>query len=226
MKVKGLPIGQGEVWHDRPQRTLALALGAAALAPLAAWVLPAAGWLDPGRFGSWVELPLLAVIAAIALFAVLRRRALATRVGIGLVVGLVGASSYDLVLLLGRQLAPGLALPLAGMDAASWGVNVHHLLGTAAVWGLGYAVLAGKARWYFGVAWAALIWGVIALMAALLPEGARILPATPLVLLTLLAAHVMYGVAIGALNEVLQPAARGQGKIIFLRDYQQKIKQR
>jgi hypothetical protein len=226
MRVKGLPIGQGEVWHDRPQRILALTLAAAAMLPLVAWILPAMGWLAPGRFGAALELPLLGLVAAIATLAVLRRRALAVRVGIGLVVGLVGASCYDLVLLLGRQLAQGLALPLAGADATSWGVNVHHLLGTAAAWGLAYAVVAGKARWYFGVAWAAMVWAAIAAMAAGLPQGAAILPATPMVLAVLLGAHVLYGAAIGGLNQVLQPEPRGQGKIIFLRDYQQKVKQR
>jgi len=226
MKVKGLPIGQGEVWHDRPQRWLALSLAVAALLPLLAWPLAGAGVLSPDRFGATVELPLLGLVAAIALFAVLRRRALAVRVGIGLVVGLVGASCYDLILLLGRQVAPGLALPLAGSDATSWGVNVHHLLGTAAVWALAYAVIAGKARWYYGVAYAMLLWVAIALMATVLPAGTAILPATPLVLGALFGAHVLYGLAIGGLNELLQPEARGQGKIIFLRDYQQKVRQR
>jgi hypothetical protein len=194
--------------------------------PLVAWLVPAMGWLPAGRFGAWMELPLLGLVAAIATLAVLRRRALATRVGVGLVVGLVGASAYDLALLLGRQLVPGLALPLGTPDVARWGVDVVHLLGTAVVWGLAYAVIAGKARWYFGVAWAALIWLPIALMAAVLPLGASILPANPLVLLGLLAAHVAYGTAIGGINQLLQPETRGQGKIIFLRDYQQSVRQR
>lgn len=225
MRVKGLPIGQGEVWHDRPQRMLALALATAALLPLAAWILPGLGLIGPARYGT-LELPLLGLVGMLAAVAVLRRRALALRVGIGLAVGLVGASCYDLLLLLGRQLAPGLGLPLAGMDAARWGVNVYHLLGTAAVWGLAYAVVAGKARWYFGVAWGVILWASVAFMAAVLPQGAVILPATLPVLGALLLVHGLYGAAIGGLNEVLQPEPRGQGKIIFLRDYQQKVRQR
>jgi hypothetical protein len=225
MRVKGLPIGQGEVWHDRPQRTLALALATAALLPLAAWVLPGIGLIAPARFGA-LEAPLLGLVGLLAILAVLRRRALAVRVGIGLAVGLVGASCYDLLLLLGRQLTPGLGLPLAGVDAARWGVNVYHLLGTAAAWGLAYAVVAGKARWYFGAGWGAILWASVAFMAAVLPHGAAILPASLPVLGALLLVHVLYGAAIGGLNQVLQPEPRGQGKIIFLRDYQQKVKQR
>jgi hypothetical protein len=235
MRVKGLPIGQGELWHDPVQRATTLVLVVLALAPFLGWIFPALGVLTPGRYQMWVEPPLLALLAAGCLFAGLRQRTIAARVGVGLVVGLVGALSYDLSLYLARVSVPGVEFPLppfglpigmANGPGEPWPVHLHHWLGAAAAWGLAFALLTGKARWYFGPVWGALMWGLLVVMALLLPRGHLIL-ATPTVgpLVALLAVHLIYGLVIGALNELLQPQLRGKGKIVFLRDYVARVKQ-
>jgi hypothetical protein len=111
----------------------------------------------------------------------------------------------------------GLSLPLFGHD---------HLFVVACVtlgWGLSYALLAGKARWYYGLLWGSLLWGVVVGL-ALLPQGQVVLPMNGL--FTLMGAHLAFGLVTGLLNERIQPSPRGQGKVIFLRDYAARARQR
>jgi hypothetical protein len=235
MRVKGLPIGQGELWHDPIQRATTLTLVLLALAPFLGWIFPAFGVISPGQYQAWVETPLLGVLVGALLFASLRRKALATRVGVGIVVGLVGALIYDLALYLVRIAVPGMDFPLplglpidlAGGLAEPWPLHLHHGLGVVAAWGLAYSILTGKATWFYGLVWSVLIWWLLTLMAVLLPSG-QVFLATPVFgrFAALFSVHVIFGMVIGAMNQFLQPEPRGQGKIVFLRDYVAKVKHR
>lgn len=232
MRVKGLPIGQGELWHDPLLRALTFTLAWMAIAPAVGWALPALGQLSADQYQAWVEPPLLGFLAATCIFGAMRSRVLASRICVGIVVGLVGGLAYDMALAIARTLAPGVQFPLAGsgitggvLDGA-WAAHAAHWLGAAVAWTLAYAVVAGKARWYYGLAWSGLIWALVAAMTVLLPQGSQVCAPTSVALGALLGVHLAFGAVLGALNELLQPETRGQGKIIFLRDYMARVKER
>lgn len=228
MRVKGLPIGQGEVWHDQNQRTATMSLAAFALTPFVCWLLAAANVLSADRYLDVVEPILLGTLVVAVLFVGTRWPAIARRLGAGAVAGLASSLAYNALIALVHPLVPKLVFPLDATAALPPQPGAHglHWLAAGVAWGLAYALVAGKAEWYFGAVWSAMIFAAITLGAIALPQGSLLAGLEPLALAALFAIHAIYGMLLGGLNYALQPEARGRGKIIFLRDYAPKVKQR
>ena len=205
--------------------------------PFVALALPGWGWTSLDTYVNWVAAPLLGVLAAVAAYAWQRYPALAKRIAIGLCVGLLGALTYDTVRIMGEGFgwfSAGTALGMqvlgngATPDWGSMAQNTFLRWGVmGALWGLAYALVAGKAHWGWGVGYG-LAMGTITLAAAwLAPHGALLLQAPSLAgVAGWFAGAAIYGVVLGALNEALQPDTCRNAKIIFLRDYQARGGQR
>lgn len=235
--MRGLPIGHGEVWHDPDQRRLLIGLATLSLLPFCALALPGWGWTSFDTYVAWVAAPLLGVIAAVAAFSTQRYPSLAKRIAIGLCAGLLGALTYDTVRIVGESFgwfSAGTALGMQLMgtgtppNLAAMAENTFlRWVVMGALWGLAYALVAGKAHWAWGLFYG-LSMGTAFLAAAFMaPHGAMLLP--PLTLAGVagwLAGTALYGAVLGALNQALQPDVRFGGKIIFLRDYQARVGQR
>jgi uncharacterized membrane protein SpoIIM required for sporulation len=96
-----------------------------------------------------------------------------------------------------------------------------------ALWGLTYALVAGKAHWTWGVLYGLGMGGLALLGTWFAPHGLLLLPSLTLTgVAGWLAGAALYGAVLGALNEALQPDVHHGGKIIFLRDYQARVGQR
>lgn len=231
--MRGWRIARGEVWHDPAQRRSMLMLVVLGFVPMAGLMLQGGHWITPSSFFNWVLWPSLAAIGAAAAFMHRRHPRLVQRLGVGLLSGWLAAMACDMLQLLAlsqgltgtpHPVWPGLIVS-AGLPGSLIAGYTCHWIATGALWGMAYGLLWGKTRWTFGPLFACALWGVSGFFALVLP-GPLIPHVTPGALFAMLISLVAYGVVLGALNEALQPEPIGKGKIIFLRDYQARVKQR
>lgn len=228
--MRGLPLGQGEVWHDPDQRKLLIGIAILAFLPFLGLLLVGTGLFPLRWYFGWVAAPTLLLIAIGAYHARGRYRMLSRRIAVGLAAGWLGAITYDVLFGFwtlfthaGHPVWTGFVPDVL----PGWVGYFNHWLATAALWGLAYGLVAGKARWYYGLAFSLGLWAVVSVVALVLPEPWVLLPSRSLATFGwLLAAHLVYGAVLGGFNEALSPDARRSAKIIFLRDYQARVKER
>jgi hypothetical protein len=150
--------------RDLPLLLIALA---AAGSSIAALLLHAAGWIRMPYTVSFVTLPGMVLLACLGAWARRARRALLlNRLVVGTLAGMAGLLAYD-----GTRWLVQVALPMefdafysmaafgnlmtgyphdASVAIASgWAYHVSNGL----TFGIAYALLAGPARWYWGLAW-------------------------------------------------------------------------
>lgn len=228
--LPGLPIGRGEVWRHPGARALLLALAAFGLLPLAGLATVAVGAVAPTSYVTGAVLPAIALVSGGLAIAACRQRHLLVRAGVGMAAGWLGVLAYDALIALLQAVGPGRgpALLWAGLElppgTASLGIVLpayaHHWLATGALWGMTYALVAGKAHWAWGVVYGAALWVTVLAMALLLPHGTAVVASLGFGRAALLlAGHLTFGAVLGALNMALQPVPPLNGKIVFLRDY-------
>jgi hypothetical protein len=141
-----------------------------ALSSTTAFFLHVAGWVPMPFFLTVAGLPLVVLLLIVGLYARRRRLPFWLRFRAGLLAGVVGLLAYDLVrLALFRsglvEAYPFHALPLFGAIvtglepttgaalAAGWAYHLWNGMNFAIL----YALIAGPARWWWGVAWAGLL---------------------------------------------------------------------
>lgn len=232
--LRGLPIGLGEAWRDTRQRSWLLALAVLALLPFAGLLAAAWNWTSLGRAYAWVVTPGLGALTVGVTVAAQRYAGLRRRLFVGFVAGWIGALAVDGLHALQGFLSPGVGpvvwsgLYAGSHDPAWWLAGYfNQWFLTGALWGTAYGLLAGKARWGYGLLFSALFWSVGALAAAFAPAGWVLLPRpTWPLLIGLLGAHAVYGAVLGTLNERWQAEPYHGAKIIFLRDYQARVRER
>lgn len=235
--MRGLPIGHGEVWHEPEQRRTLIAMAALAMLPFVALALPGWGWVSFDTYIAWLAAPALGLLTALGAFSWQRYPALFKRVAIGLVAGLLGMLAYDTVRIVGEGFgwfSAGSALGMQVLGSGqppSWEALAQNTfirwVVMGAMWGLAYALVAGKAQWAYGLGFGLALGTLTLAAASLAPFGSALLP--PLTMAGVagwLGGAAFFGAALGLLNEALQPDVRYGGKIIFLRDYQAKVHQR
>lgn len=194
--ARALPAPAGQ-----PLLLVPLALGASSIATLLVYFL---GWVEMGASVRIVLLPAAAVFAALVAWTLATgRRELAARMLAGLWAGAFATAAYDLVrvplamsgipvfkaisyfgtVILGQQ-RPDLASELAG-----WSYHLSNGIG----FGLMYAVLVVRPRW-----WTAALWGLFLEAAMLATPYAEIFGYryTQGFLAITLGSHVVYGLAL------------------------------
>ncbi|MEB3223696.1 MAG: hypothetical protein VKS61_16600 [Candidatus Sericytochromatia bacterium] len=189
----GLPVGRGLLWRCPRTRALMLALAAAAATASSNSLAGPWGCGLPARVVG-AALALLLVGACVALW---HQRHLAVRLLVGGACGVGGAAvASAMARALGAH--PWHDLGATGPDA---------LLGGALA-GMAFATVAGRAHWLWGLAFGA-------------AQGAVVweLGATPASSAVGLAWHLVYGAALGWLNQRVQPPPPASAKILFFRDY-------
>lgn len=150
--------------RDIPLLLLALVGAASSIASL---LLQAAGWIRMPFTVSFVTLPGLVFLASLTVWAGRTHRALLfNRLAVGTWAGLLGLVAYDALRLLVQEALPlgfdaffsmaafghlmtGLPLDSPISIASGWAYHVTNGL----TFGVIYALLAGPARWYWGLAW-------------------------------------------------------------------------
>ncbi len=228
--LPGLPIGRGEVWRQPAARTLLLALAAFGLLPLAGLATVAAGVVSPANYVAGAVLPAIALVTGGFAIAAFRQHHLLVRAAVGMTAGWLGVLSYDALIALLQAIGPGHgpALVWAGVELppGTHALDVllptyaHHWLATGALWGMTYALVAGKAHWGWGLVYGAALWVTVLAMALVLPLGSAVIAALDFGRAALLlAGHLTFGAVLGAANMVLQPLPPLNAKIVFLRDY-------
>lgn len=229
--LPGLPIGRGEVWREPGARALLLFLAAVGLLPLAGLATVAAGAMAPASYVGGAVLPAIALVAGGLAVAALRQRHLLVRAAVGMTAGWLGVLGYDALIALLQAFGPGRgpSLVWAGIELPPGShalgmvlpAYAHHWLATGALWGMTYALIAGKAHWAWGVVYGAALWATVLGMALLLPQGTAVVTALDAGRASLLlAGHLAFGAILGLVNQYIQPAAPTNAKIVFLRDYQ------
>lgn len=228
--MRGLPVGQGEVWHDDEQRRLLIGLAAAAFLPLLGLVLMGSGIFSLAWYYGWVVAPTLGLVAVGAAYARKRHRQLFRRIGVGLGAGVFGVLAYDVAHALWVSVYGGAYPVWAGFvpeAVPAWAAFFNHWVVAGALWGMAYTLLAGKARWYYGVAYGIGLWALVGLVALVAPQPGMLLSAVSWdAFASLLVGHMIFGTVLGLLSDALVPDARRSAKIIFLRDYQSRVKER
>lgn len=226
----GLPIGVGEVWHEPRSRAVLLGLAAVGLVPFAGLGAVAAGWVQPAGYVSGAVLPAIALLALGLLWVWRRERHLLDRAAVGMLAGWLGTLAYDALIVTLQTFGPGRGPSLVwpGVQLAP-GVQAFdlvapafalHWLGLGALWGMTYALFAGRAHWAWGLVFGVALWTTGLAMAAFLPNGAIVVPALDAGRAALLlAGHLLFGAMLGGVNQLLQPAPPFNAKIVFLRDY-------
>lgn len=228
--LPGLPIGRGEVWRQPGARALLLGLAVCGLLPLAGLASVAAGAIAPASYVAGAVLPAIAFVSAGLAFAALRQRHLLVRAAVGMTAGWLGVLGYDVLIALLQAFGPGRgpSLVWAGVElppgAHALGTVLpayaHHWLATGALWGMAYALVAGKAHWAWGVVYGAALWTTVLAMSLLLPQGAAVVGSLDFGrACLLLTGHLAFGAILGAVNQAIQPVAPVNAKIVFLRDY-------
>lgn len=228
--LPGLPIGRGEVWRQPAARALLLGLAACGLLPLAGLATVAAGVMSPANYVGGAVLPAIALVSAGFAIAALRQRHLLVRAAVGIAAGWLGVLSYDALIAMLQAFGPGRgpALVWAGVELPpgthTLGVVLpayaHHWLATGALWGMTYALVAGKAHWAWGLVYGAALWVTVIAMAGLLPHGTALVASLDFGRAALLwSGHLIFGAVLGAVNMALQPAPPLNAKIVFMRDF-------
>ncbi|MFP5501911.1 MAG: hypothetical protein ACLGIN_05425 [Candidatus Sericytochromatia bacterium] len=232
--MRGLPIGEGQVWRDPAMRRWLVLLAAVAMAPFFALLLPATGLMGYGTYDAWIVAPALGMIAAGAWITYRRHRPLFHRLAVGFGAGWASVLAYDLFhLLIAADGSFGAGLPVwSGVGRfASEGAWIpayfHHWITMGALWGAAYALVAGKARWLWGVVFGLAMWANAVTFSLFLPFGGPFVPgAGPAAMTMLLIGTLIFGTVLGLLNARFQPVDRYHGKIVFLRDYQARVRSR
>lgn len=223
--MRGLPIGEGEVWQDSTMRLALLVLTAAAFLPLVALFGPAFGLVSVKSYEVTLVLPVLALVVVIGVVAARRHPPLFRRMLAGLWAGVLGVVVYDLLYMLAAAggYTPSL-VPLwtgVGGGESLLGSLFHHWVTFGALWGMAYGLVAGKARWTYGALFGLAMWANVATFALFVPFGGPFVPgATATAMAIMLLGFCLFGAVLGLVNQRLQPEERPRGKIIFLRDYQ------
>jgi len=152
------------------------------------------------------------VIMGVLIYGKLKNRVLLNRFLIGYIGGLIGTAALHVFLIAGSilELTPSLVYSLGNLvlgrglqethseNALIIGIGYHYLLNGAA-WGAAYALLAGKAKWWYGLFFGLAVWAVFmaspVFYALELPRNA--IRYGPLVITLMLIAHLFYGGAVG-----------------------------
>ena len=233
--MKGLPICQGEVWHDPHQRQWMIGLAVLAFVPTLGLVALGRGLGSPGWLDGAVVLPVAALAMLAAGLIAGRYPRLFQRLAIGALSGMLGALAYDALCMMAQGTPSGAPMPVwvgfrlpGGADLATLGASyLHHWVATAALWGMAFSLVAGKARWGYGLAYGLAIALVALGIAWTFAPGPWWLPElTWAAIGSLVVGHAIFGALLGFFNEQFQPETRSAGKIIFLRDYQTRVRER
>lgn len=226
----GLPIGVGAVWHEPRSRAALVGLAAAGMLPFAGLGAVAAGWVRPAGYIGGAVLPAIAVLMLGLLWVARREPHLLARAAVGVLAGWLGILAYDALIGVLQAFGPGrgpsLIWPGVQLAPGATAFNqvapalVLHWLALGALWGLTYAMVAGRAHWAWGMAYGLALWTTGLAMAVFLPHGAMIVPALDAGRVSLLLiGHLLFGAVLGGVNEWLQPPAPFNAKIVFLRDF-------
>lgn len=190
--------------RDVPLLLLTLA---AAATSIAAFLLHVAGWVRMPYGAAFISLPGMVLLLAIGVHAGRTSRGLLfNRLVVGAAAGLIGLLAYDGVRLLAQLVLPfefngfrtmelfgtymtGLPGTHPGAVAAGWGYHITNGLTFA----IAYAVVAGPARWWWGLAW-----GTVLEVAMLVVYPAIFQIETVAGFVTIsVVGHVAYGAALG-----------------------------
>lgn len=197
-----------------------LALGtAAALSSIAALLLEAVHWVRMPFTVTFVSLPGLVLLICMTVWAGRTdRRLLYNRLLVGGAAGAVGLVAYDLIRLAVQDLLPvgfdafyslrvfgtlmtGRPIGSDAALAAGWAYHISNGI----TFGVIYALLAGPARWWWGLAWGSILEiGMIAVYPAVfLPSVTRGF------LLVSVVGHAVFGAIVGLLcQQAALPAQR------------------
>ena len=193
-----------------PALTL-LVLGCTA-AGIGAFLLDVAGIVRMPWTISFVSLPALVLVIAIAVWARrVARRPFFNRLVVGLVAGLIATLAYDGVRWAIQETAPLdydgfrsinifgsliLSKPETALDARIAGWTYHFWNGIS--FGVMYALVAGPARWYWGLAWGV---ALELMMISIYPVAFAIQRSDPAFLAISMTGHAAYGAVLGLLAE-------------------------
>ncbi|HEY9723491.1 MAG TPA: hypothetical protein V6D47_15880, partial [Oscillatoriaceae cyanobacterium] len=181
-------------------------LAVLALVPFLGLLAAAWTWMPLSRAYAWVVTPALGLLTIGVSMAAQRYAALRRRLFVGFMAGWLGAIAVDAIHWLHALWSPGSSVAIvwsgmyAGTHDPTWWLAgyFNHWFLTGALWGTVYGLIAGKARWGYGLlysAWFSLVGVHTALYA---PAGWVLLPRGSFsVLMGLFAAHLVYGTVLG-----------------------------
>ena len=181
-------------------------------AGIGAFLLDVAGIVRMPWTISFVSLPALILVIAIAVWAQrVARRPFFNRLLVGLVAGFIATLAYDGVRWAIQETAPLdydgfrsinifgsliLGKPESALDARIAGWTYHFWNGIS--FGVMYALVAGPARWYWGLAWGT---ALELLMISIYPVAFAIQRSDPAFLAISMTGHAAYGAVLGLLAE-------------------------
>ena len=203
-------LGGGLEWLTDPALTL-LVLGCTA-AGIGAFLLDVAGIVAMPWTISFVSLPALVVVVAIGVWAQrVARQPFFNRLAVGVIAGFIATLAYDGVRLAIQETAPLdydgfrsinifgsliLSKPETALDARIAGWTYHFWNGIS--FGVMYALVAGPARWYWGLAWGM---ALEMMMIGIYPVAFAIQRSDPAFLAISMTGHAAYGAVLGLLAE-------------------------
>jgi hypothetical protein len=215
MGRRSIPSPAASVVADIPLLLLGLAAASTSIASL---LLHAVGWLRMPFTASFVTLPGLVLLLCVTVWAGRARRDLMyNRLVVGLASGAVGLVVYDVVRLVVAQFVTGFdafysirvfgnlitGAPVATPEALAVGFGYHTTNGLT--FGVIYALLAGPARWWWGLAW-----GLVLEIAMILVYPAIYIPTSSRAFLTVsIVGHAAFGSVIGLACQRYARPARG-----------------
>lgn len=208
MRARALGSSLGRL--PDPALTL-LVLGCTA-AGIGAFLLDVAGIVGMPWTLSFVSLPALVVVVAIGVWAQrVARQPFFNRLVVGLVAGFIATLAYDGVRWAIQETAPLdyngfksisifgsliLSKPETALDARIAGWTYHFWNGVS--FGVMYALVAGPARWYWGLAWGM---ALELMMISIYPVAFAIQRSDPAFLAISMTGHAAYGAVLGLLAE-------------------------
>jgi len=203
-------LGSGLERLTDPALTL-LVLGCTA-AGIGAFLLDVAGIVAMPWTISFVSLPALVVVVAIGVWAQrVARQPFFNRLAVGVIAGFIATLAYDGVRLAIQETAPLdydgfrsinifgsliLSKPETALDARIAGWTYHFWNGVS--FGVMYALVAGPARWYWGLAWGM---ALEMMMIGIYPVAFAIQRSDPAFLAISMTGHAAYGAVLGLLCE-------------------------
>ena len=181
-------------------------------AGIGAFLLDVAGIVRMPWTLSFVSLPALVVVIAVAVWARrVAREPFFNRLVVGLVAGFIATLAYDGVRWAIQETAPLdydgfrsisifgsliLSKPESALDARIAGWTYHFWNGIS--FGVMYALVAGPARWYWGLAWGM---ALELMMISIYPVAFAIQRSDPAFLAISMTGHAAYGAVLGLLAE-------------------------
>ena len=203
-------LGGGLERLTDPALTL-LVLGCTA-AGIGAFLLDVAGIVAMPWTISFVSLPALVVVVAIGVWAQrVARQPFFSRLAVGVAAGFIATLAYDGVRWAIQETAPLdydgfrsisifgsliLSKPETALDARIAGWTYHFWNGVS--FGVMYALVAGPARWYWGLAWGM---ALEMMMIGIYPVAFAIQRSDPAFLAISMTGHAAYGAVLGLLAE-------------------------